>query len=222
MLTFLFHIVPNKIFNFNDDDIITFDDGHYSILKNIHILPKENKKILFITPNFISLKKRNKEPNCNNYYMNDFFISGSREQFLTLPEIEYLIQHYNFEFGMHSFYHDVIYTCEKNNYTSKLWRGYKVPIKLRNNFNSFFFGHSKLAYPGFDFRNNKIEKRTECEYLEFIQEDTQLCISWFKKYLGFTEKYAFPFFEESDGLKSELKRNNILDLYGPRICLDKK
>ena len=41
------------------EDIITFDDGCYSVWKYREILKNiPNRKILFITPNYISLDKR--------------------------------------------------------------------------------------------------------------------------------------------------------------------
>lgn len=217
---YIFHelIKPIKV---KSDTILTFDDGHYSILKNInYISDLPNRKILFITPQFISLHKRREEPLMKRYYMDDFFIYGKKDQFLTLDEIELLISKYNFEIGMHSFYHDIVYLPRNLNVRYKymidknrMWYYHKFNDK---NLLKLFKYVSALVEPGIDLINGKFRKRTEEEYKEYVERDTDLCIKWFKHHLYLTKMYAFPFFQESVFLREVLKNNGIIEIYGKR------
>lgn len=220
-MIYIQHILNCSI-NINDGDILTFDDGHYSILKNIHLIQDlDCQKIIFITPNFISLNKRSQYPENKIYYMDDFFLNKCRDHFLTLDEIEILINKYHFDIGMHSYYHDIVFTPRtmNNDHLNKVEiqnRRWYLHKKDDKNILKLFTYTSALSTAGFDIINNQLRKRSEVEFKEYIDEDTEKCIEWFKKYLFFTNKYAFPFFQSSEYLIQRLKYYNISDLYGKR------
>lgn len=201
----------------NSNDILTFDDGHYSVFKNRELLKSiNNEKIIFITPSYVSLEHRKFEPDLSEYYQYDYRINN-KSQFMTLEEIEILISKYNFKLGMHSFYHDFVYIHGKNQ-ESKIWRMYKISANknIMKLFNKFFTIKSKLSTCGYEFIDNKMKERQFNDYLNFIKEDTEKCVDWFKRYLYFTELYAYPFFNESKELNNELLKYNITKLYGNR------
>lgn len=206
----------------NDNDILTFDDGHYSVYKHRNLLKRFNcKKILFITPSYISLNKRDNEPDLTIYYQYDYRINH-HSQWLNIYEIEELINNYDFELGMHSYYHDFVYVQHQKNDNDKIWRMYKLSndIKKMKIFNNIYGIKSKLAIQGLDVTNGYLYKRNQTQFEEFIKSDTFLCISWFKKYFYVPNKYAYPFFDESIELKSELFYYGIKNIFGHRKSIN--
>ena len=86
-------ILKNK--QLNNEDIITFDDGCYSVYKYREILKDiPNRKILFVTPLYIQMNHRQEEPDLNIYYQYNYRING-KSPWLTIYEIEDLIQVYH-------------------------------------------------------------------------------------------------------------------------------
>ena len=54
----------------DNTDILTFDDGHYSVYKYRYILDDiDCKKILFVTPSYISMDRREEKPDMSIYYI---------------------------------------------------------------------------------------------------------------------------------------------------------
>lgn len=227
------HIIPirgcyNMIFCIHDNvqevfkkqikktDILTFDDAHYNVFKYRNQLDEiECKKILFITPIYVSFDKRLEEPS-ESYYQWDFRIN-KKNQFLNIYEIEELLKKHNFELGMHSYFHDFVYVNGKND-NDRLWRMYKLSqdVDKMKIFNKMYSIQSKLSTPGYDVFNQVLYKRNNVQYEEFIKSDTYMCREWFKDNLYIPDKYAYPFFQGSIELDSELYRYGIKNIYGQR------
>ena len=218
-LTWLVHFLRDDLDTniFRPEDTLTFDDGHYSIYKNIEIIKDlPCKKIIFITPNFIELGNRKEEPNFNIYWMDSFFIDHTRSHFLTLFELEELVSKYKFEIGGHSYYHDIVYRPRNLKNRSKFIinknrRWYYHKLNDPNLFKLFTYC-SALAEPGID----GLHRRTQQEFEEYVEQDTAMCQDWLTKYFGKSSKYAYPFFESSSYLEKMLEKYGFGEIYGER------
>lgn len=202
------------------EDIITFDDGCYSVWKYREILKNiPNRKILFITPNYISLDKRIEEPDLNIYYQWNYRINN-KSPWLNIYEIEDLVKNYNIELGMHSYFHDIVYIRGETE-PERLWRMYKISTNINKMkiLSKMYTIKSALADIGMNVLNEVLCNRNHEQYFEFIKSDTFMCIEWFKKYFGKNKLYAFPFFESSIELINELKRYGIKEqnMFGKRL-----
>jgi len=63
-----------------------------------------------------------------------------------------------------------------------------------------------LAYQGFSFSKGTVVKRPKTEWLDYIKYDTESCLSWFEKHLGYQPSaYCFPFNEYTPMLVEILK-----------------
>lgn len=204
----------------NNEDVLTFDDGCYSVYKYREILKDiPNRKILFVTPLYIQMNHRQEEPDLNIYYQYNYRING-KAPWLTIYEIEDLIKNYNVELGMHSYYHDIVYVSGKTN-DNRRWRMYKLS-KDENKMKMFckmYDIKSALSEIGYHVLNGFLCKRNHNQFIEFIKSDTYLCVNWFKKYFGKNELYAFPFFESSQALVNELYKYGIKEqnMFGKRL-----
>ena len=204
----------------NKDDILTFDDGHYSVYKYRELLDSVDcKKILFITPSYISLDKRTEEPDLSVYYQ-WYYRMGGKSPWLNIYEVEDLIKNHNIELGMHSYFHDIVYVKGKND-EDRLWRMYKISKDLNTmkTLNKMYAVKSKLSVAGYDVLNGHLYQRNDDQFAEFIKSDTYMCMEWFKKYFGKIDKYAFPFFDSSQELLNELHHYGLKDenLFGKRL-----
>lgn len=204
----------------NQEDVITFDDGCYSLYKYREILKTiPNRKILFITPSYIQMNKRMEEPDFNVYYQYNYRING-KSPWLTIYEIEDLVKNYNVELGMHSYYHDIVYVSGTTEYNRR-WRMYKITTEedkmkiLCKMYNT----KSALSTLGNQVLNGYVCRRNHNQFVEFIKSDTYLCVEWFKKHFGKNDLYAFPFFESSQELINELYRYGIKNenMFGKRL-----
>lgn len=200
-------------------DILTFDDGHYSVYKYREILDNiDCRKIIFATPTYISMDKRTEEPDLSVYYQWYYRIEG-KSPWLNIYELEELVKNHNIELGMHSYFHDFVYVKGKND-EDRLWRMYKITkdIDKMKILNRMYTVKSKLSVAGMDVLNGHLTNRNEMQYTEFIKSDTYMCVDWFKKYFGQNDKYAFPFFDSSKELIQELKHYGIEEenMFGKR------
>ena len=74
-----------------------------------------------------------------------------------------------------------------------------------------------MAARGHDMKNKtEFYDRSQEQFEEYIEEDTSKCVEWVKKYLFFTNKYAYPFFETSPELDKCLEKYKLTDIYGER------
>lgn len=223
-MNIMIHEITSDLLNFqfNESDVLTFDDGLYSIyyykdyFKNL-----PNKKIIFLFPAAINQnKKRNKihhtlsSPQC----MTNLFINNDNNSFLSFNEIEHLIND-GFSIGFHSFYHDTILSHpKKQNKNINEWRYYKYKnLPQYNLIKKFYSADSILANKGYIIQNNKIIERSFQQYLQNIQLDLSLSIEWFKKYFYVPNHYCAPFNQWSNEMISECRHNNINNLYGGNI-----
>jgi len=212
----MFHNLPERVnIEMGKDDVLTFDDGHYSVLRNVNqIKDLPNRKIVFIVPNFVSLDIRKEEPDCLEYWMDDFFLNGRRDQFLNLFEIEKLIS-LGFEVGMHSYYHDVVFVPGKHEDKNRRWYLHRVEddkiLKL-------FTHRSALSVSGYDKMGDGLFRgRTAAEFEDYVKRDTELCVQWFKRFLFPVKLYAYPFFQTSDILEKTLDYYGITERFGERV-----
>ena len=203
----------------NNTDILTFDDGHYSVYKYRYILDDiDCKKILFVTPSYISMDRREEEPDMSIYYQ-WYYRVMNKSPWLNIYEIEDLIKNHNIELGMHSYYHDFVYVKGQND-EDRMWRMYKISkdINKMKILNRMYSIHSSLSVKGIDVLNGYLYYRNDTQFEEFIKSDTFMCVNWFKKYFGMPNKYAYPFFEGSPALDFELFKYGIKkdNIYGKR------
>jgi hypothetical protein len=76
---------------------------------------------------------------------------------------------------------------------------------------------SKLAFQGYYFKDDMLIRRSEAQWEDYIQYDTQLCVSWMQDNLGFTpDLYCFPFNEHSEKLLSILKAHGFKQFFAAR------
>ena len=220
----MFHNLPEKVdIEIEKDDVLTFDDGHYSVLRNVDLVKDlPNRKIVFIVPNFVSLDTRKEEPDCSEYWMDDFFLNGRRDQFLNLFEIEKLIS-LGFEVGMHSYYHDVVFVPGKHEFKEKNRRWYLHKISYGSSefddaMLKILTHKSALSVAGVDrMSDGLLRGRTAAEFEEYVKRDTELCVQWFKRFLFPVKSYAYPFFQTSDILEKTLDYYGITERFGERI-----
>lgn len=194
----------------DNTDILTFDDGHYSVYKYRYILDDiDCKKILFVTPSYISMDRREEEPDMSIYYQ-WYYRVMNKSPWLNIYEIEDLIKNHNIELGMHSYYHDFVYVKGQND-EDRMWRMYKISkdINKMKILNRMYSIHSSLSVKGIDVLNGYLYYRNDTQFEEFIKSDTFMCVNWFKKYFGILNKYAYPFFEGSPALDFELFKYGI-------------
>lgn len=213
-------VLKLKNANIRENDILTFDDAHYNVYKYREFLKSlDCRKILFITCAYVDFFKRVNDIDDKIYYQYDYHINHNN-QFLNIYEIEDLLKNYNFELGMHSYFHDFVYVNGKND-TDKIWRMYKISTdktKMKI-LNKMYAIKSKLVEQGMDILNGEMYNRNRTQYEEFIKSDTFMCVDWFKHHLYVPNRYAYPFFENSPELDMELDKYNIKERFGKRQSL---
>jgi len=209
--------IKNK--ELNKDDILTFDDGHYSLYKYRELLKEKNcRKILFLTPSYVQMNHRTEEPDLSIYYQWDYRMNG-KPQWLTIYEVEELVKNYNVELGMHSYYHDLVYVKGQTE-PERMWRMYKISTD-KNKMKilcKMYDIKSALCEQGYTVLNGYITHRNYDQFTEFIKSDTYLCWKWFKDYFGVPNTYAYPFFQGSIELDNELFKYGIKkeNIFGKR------
>lgn len=200
--------IKNK--ELNQDDVLTFDDGHYSLYKYRELLKEKNcRKILFLTPSYVQMKQRTEEPDLSVYYQWAYRMED-KPQWLTIYEVEELINCYDVELGMHSYYHDLVYV-EGETEPERMWRMYKITkdqdkMKILT---KMYDIRSALSTEGYDIINGQLAKRNYDQFVEFIKTDTYMCAKWFKENLFVPNLYAYPFFQGSPELDHELFKYGV-------------
>lgn len=107
MKILMIHEIYDDIFtiNFEKYDILTFDDGLYSVLLNFDKFPKDKRKIIFVSGDII--RESNVAPiefiECYNAH--DLYRQkNNKSAYLSLEELEFLKSE-GFEIGGHGFKH---------------------------------------------------------------------------------------------------------------------
>lgn len=205
---------------------LTFDDGLYSHYYYYPLLKANpNELVFFIITSFIKPGKARKlfdgeylDYQKSKKYMYAAFIKGQLSHFMNLEELQTLGSYANVRIGAHSHFHDVILTRRHSKQKKPL-----SPWKLERFQNNPLIEsedlsiRSRLAFKGYDLENNRLFERTENQWLDFIKYDTEKCITWFEKNLGFTpDTYCVPFNEHNDQLLSVLKSFGFTNLYSAR------
>ena len=155
-------------------------------------------------------------------YSRRAFIERRLDDFMTVDEVVWLAAQPGVRLGAHSHFHDVILTDvhprrPKPPSDWKLERFRDVPAALRRGLSI----RSRLAFQGFDYADGRLVPRPEDRWREFIREDTERCLDWFRRYLGRTpEAYCFPFNEYSPVLLDILRAYGFREFYASRAPRD--
>ena len=202
---------------------LTFDDGlfshyYYQALFEHH----PNPLTFFITTSFIrdgsarpTFSGRYLEYREASFHTERAMIDGDFSGFMTVEEVRHLAARPNVRIGAHSHFHDVTLTDvrpRKRRPTSswRLKRFSQVPAEqLRN-----VCIRSRLAFRGCEFREGRLQPRSEADWEDYIRRDTELCLEWFVRNLGRRpDHYGFPFNEYSPKLIEVLKSYGFREFY---------
>jgi hypothetical protein len=151
-------------------------------------------------------------------YARSAFIEGRLDDFMTADEVAYLASQPNVRIGAHSHFHDVILTDvhprrPKPPSAWKTERFRDVPEALRRGLSI----RSRLAFQGAEYRDGRLDPRSEARWRQYIREDTERCLEWFQRCLGrVPEVYAFPFNEYSGPLLEILRAYGFREFYASR------
>jgi len=223
----MIHDIRKEYFDLDLDQYqLTFDDGlfsqyyYYPLFKNHPV-----KLIYFITTSFIKPGK------ARNMFSDEYisylkskkygyrtFVEGKFDHFMTIEELQAISSRTNVRIGVHSHFHDVIFTRthpRKRKPISqwKLERFQYLPDLSGEDLSI----RSKLAFQGFNYRDGLLMRRTEAEWVAYIKYDTELCVRWIEDNLGFApDLYCFPFNEHNEKLISILKTYGFKKFYAAR------
>lgn len=214
LTTYMIHHVCDTIYKYNflDSDILTFDDGLYSIYYFKNELKKiTNEKIIFITPKLVNFKNSSNRNLLNSSKnMELHFKKNDNSGFLSIHEIEELLNKYNFKIGAHGYTHDIILHGFNRGAAINDWRFYKYP-KLLNR-NGLLNINSCLSAVGYYYKNNKLIKHSIQEYEDRVNLEIYNMMNWFKKYFDIPIYFAFPFNSFNDYLLTIIS-NNFQNIY---------
>ena len=194
---------------------LTFDDGLFSQYYYFPLLKDHPRKLTyFITTSFIRPGKARDmyagEPIAylkSKKYMRRTFSDGRFDHFMRLEEVQALSTQPNVQLGVHSHFHDVIMTHTPSSNRKPLSQWKLERFKNHPGISAMNMSiRSKLAFQGYALKNGRLTKRTQAQWEDYIKYDTQLCLEWMTKHLGFSpELYCFPFNEYNERLISILK-----------------
>lgn len=205
---------------------LTFDDGLYSQYYYFPLFKNHSEKLTyFITTSFIKPGKirpmftgRHLPHIKSKKYMYRTFVEGRFDHFMNIEELQEMCRHQNVHIGAHSHFHDIILTRthpHKRKPPSPWKIEHMKPLK-EISFEEFSI-RSKLAFQGHRVAGEKLIRRTETAWEDFIKYDTDLCLKWFEKNLKIHPKmYAFPFNEYSDRFIHILKSFGFKQFFGAR------
>ena len=201
---------------------LTFDDGLYSqyyyspLFKN-----SKHPNLFFITTGFIRDGKARKVFDGkflpyvkSRNYMYEVFIKNRFDQFMKVDELQRLAHKKNVAIGAHSHFHDIIMTTHPLKKPLSPWKIEHLPCLFESKLRFSINRRSKLAYPGYFLSDTKLMKRSTAQWLDYVKRDTESCLLWFEKYLGFLPtSYSFPFNEYTSALVEILKGYGFKDFY---------
>jgi hypothetical protein len=227
----MIHDVKKEYFDLPLDRYrLTFDDGLYSQYYYYPLLRRFPEPLMFfITTALIreaparpQFAGRFLEPLGTGVYSYRAHIEKDLENFMTLEEVRFLAEQPNVRLGAHSHFHDVVLTDVHPRKPKPLspWKSARfrdVPEPLRRGLSI----GSRLAFQGFEFREGRLDPRSESDWLAYIRRDTELCQGWFQKQLGRVPKaYCFPFNEYSPPLIDILRSCGFEEFYASRSPKD--
>ena len=206
---------------------LTFDDAlfsQYYYFSQFKCHPQE--LTYFVTTSFIKPGK------ARNMFAGDYisylktkkygyrtFIEGRYDHFMNVEEIQFLSKQPNVRIGVHSHFHDVVLTrthARKKKPLSQ-WKMERFREFSTLEDHQDFSIRSRLAFQGFNLDNGVLMRRSMIEWEDYIKCDTELCIQWVEKNLGFTpELYCFPFNEHNEKLISILKTFGFKEFFAAR------
>lgn len=210
---------------------LTFDDGLYSqyyyypLLKN-NFAPR----IFFIATGFIQQGKARKTFDGqylpylkSRRYMYEAFVKNNFDQFMRSEELKQLADRKNVIIGAHSHFHDIILTAHPLKKPLSSWKLEYMPCYFKTSDGTPMNRRSKLAYRGFSCEGKILTKRSTSQWLAYVKHDTESCLLWFEKNLGFKPTaYCFPFNEYTPALVEVLKEYGFTHFYNGRSGDDKQ
>ena len=223
----MIHDIRKEYFDLNLDQYrLTFDDSLFSQYYYFPLLKNHPAELtFFVTTSFV------KPGQARSMFDGEFisylktkkygyrtFIEKRFDHFMTMEEIQVLSAQSNVRIGVHSHFHDVI---PARTHASK--RKPLSPWKLERFENRPEISsqdlsiRSKLAFQGYHFKDDKLTRRSEAQWEDYIKYDTELCVRWMEKNLGLTpELYCFPFNEHNEKLISILKTFGFKQFFSAR------
>jgi len=223
----MIHDIRKEYFDLNLDQYqLTFDDGLFSQYYYFPLFENHPAKLIyFITTSFIKPgKARNMFGGEYITYLKSkkygyrTFVEGKFDHFMTIEEVQAIASRSNVRIGVHSHFHDVIFTRShprKRKPLSKwkLERFQNLPDMSREDVSI----RSKLAFQGLNYRDGLLVRRTEAEWEAYIKYDTELCVKWVEDNLGFApDLYCFPFNEHNEKLITILKTFGFTKFFAAR------
>ncbi|RJQ58121.1 MAG: polysaccharide deacetylase family protein [Desulfobacteraceae bacterium] len=203
---------------------LSFDDGLYSQFYYFPMLEElDTELIFFIVTSFVRPgpprklfdgrhPKFPKSRDC----MYDAHVRGRFDPFMTTEEIQYLASQKNVRIGAHSHFHDVVLTAVPLKKPNSRWKIEKLPDLPEDRRHSQSI-RSRIAFRGYEAKNGGISRRSTADWIDYMKYDTECCIRWFHKHLGFQPTlYSFPFNEYNPLLVSILKSFGFETLFNGR------
>jgi hypothetical protein len=205
---------------------LTFDDGLFSQYYYLPLLKNHPAELtFFITTSFIKPGPVRRKYSGEHLvhlkakkYAYRTFIEDRFDHFMTLEEIQELAAKANVRIGVHSHFHDVILTrthASKRKPLSpwKLARFDNRPEIVAEDLSI----RSGLAFQGHYLKDDKLVRRSEAQWEEYIKYDTELCLNWMQDHLCFTpDLYCFPFNEHNQKLITILKTFGFKQFFAAR------
>ncbi|MFO8082967.1 MAG: polysaccharide deacetylase family protein [Desulfobacterales bacterium] len=196
---------------------LTFDDGLYSQYYYLPLFKKNRVPIIFfITTGLIQEGKDRAVFDGQHLpyvksreYMYEAFIKNNFGQFMRVEELKQLANEEDVVIGAHSHFHDIILTRHPLKKPLSRWKLEHLPCLCKNDTGLPMNRRSKLAYQGYSCPGIIPMKRSIIQWLDYVKYDTESCLLWFEKHLGFQpSSYSFPFNEYTPELVE------ILQTYG--------
>ena len=223
----MIHDIRKEYFDLDLDRYrLTFDDALFSQYYYFSQYESHPQGLIyFITTSFIKPGK------ARNMFAGDYipylktkkygyrtFIEGRYDHFMNVEEIQFLWEQSNVRIGVHSHYHDVVLTRTHSRKKKPLsqWKTERFSdfSKLADR---DFSIRSRIAFQGFNLKNGEVTRRSLTQWEDYIKTDTELCIQWVERNLGFTpDIYCFPFNEYNEKLISILKTFGFKEFFAAR------
>ncbi|MBT8365900.1 MAG: polysaccharide deacetylase family protein [Deltaproteobacteria bacterium] len=223
----MIHDIRREYFDLNLDQYqLTFDDSLFSQYYYFPLLKNNPRNLIyFITTSFIRPGKARRMFSGeyipylkSKKYGYRTFVEGKFDHFMTIEELQAISSQTNVRIGVHSHFHDVIFTRthpRKRKPISKwkLERFQNLPDISGEDLSI----RSKLAFQGFNYRAGLLMRRTDAEWADYIKHDTELCLRWMEDNLGIRpDFYCFPFNEHNEKLIAILKTYGFKKFFSAR------
>ncbi len=211
----MIHNVRKEYFRIDFSEYqLTFDDGLFSQYYYFPLFKKfRGPKLFFITSSLIQTGRPRNVFDGNHLpyvrardYMYSAFIENKFGPFMRLDELKWIAGHEDTVIGAHSHYHDIVLTRHPLKKPLSRWKLERLPCVCKTGGSSLLNRRSKLAYRGYTCVNRSLVRRSTADWLDYVKYDTESCLSWFEKHLGFHPVlYSFPFNEFTPELVEVLK-----------------